>query len=105
MILDTIYETKTQLQLAKYSLLLAKHILEVTAIPTNEVITQGFLVNKQWQNKAARVHDVRVVGFQIHELLRIHETPYCKQHTGLLATLLVLLIWQNMQWSLLIMLF
>ncbi|MDD3106190.1 MAG: hypothetical protein PHP65_00080 [Bacilli bacterium] len=75
MILDTIYETKTQLQLAKYSLLLAHHILEITAIPINEVIMQGFFLNEQWQNKQARVHDVRVVGFQIHELAKKARDP------------------------------
>ena len=52
MILDAIYETKTQLQLAKYSLLLAHHILEITAIPINEVIMQGFFLNEQWPSKA-----------------------------------------------------
>ena len=70
--LDNIYRTKTQVQLARWALMLAKHILEIVDFnyASNEIIQQGFAVNEAWQREEVRMHEVRQAGFQVHRLAR-----------------------------------
>jgi len=74
-IIDTIYEESDQIVLARWSLEMAKHILELVNIPyeNNDIIIGGFDTNVQWQNGKARMHDVRQAGFKIHQQARTSE--------------------------------
>ncbi|MBC3889549.1 hypothetical protein GH810_14645 [Acetobacterium paludosum] len=74
-IIDTVYEESDQIILARWSLAMAKHILELVNIPyeNNDIILGGFDTNVQWQNGKARMHDVRQAGFRIHQLARNSE--------------------------------
>ena len=49
--IDTIYEASNQRQVAQWSIMIAKRILEIASIDdaTIEVIREGFEVNKLWQ--------------------------------------------------------
>lgn len=68
--IDKLYENTNQIDLAKWSLKIAKRILRVTSIDYKkiDVIKEGFKVNELWQRGKARMHDVRQVGFKIHKL-------------------------------------
>lgn len=70
--IDEVYEKMSQVDLAKWSLLLATHILDIVGIDYNSVdeIAEGFNVNELWQAGKARMHDVRQAGFKIHKLAR-----------------------------------
>lgn len=67
-----LYEKTNQVDLARWSLILSKHILDLADIDYNFVdeIKEGFNVNMLWQEGNARMHDVRQVGFKIHKLAR-----------------------------------
>lgn len=73
--LDGIYDTASQTILAKWSILLAKHIMDIAGFANaeNETILNGFDVNEAWQNGQARMHDVRQAGFKIHALSKATE--------------------------------
>ncbi len=73
--LDQEYETSSQVQLCRYALLLASHILELVKYPDpeNDIIKEGFFVNEQWQKGNAGVHDVRQIGFKIHQMAKASE--------------------------------
>jgi len=68
--LISIYERKTHAQMAKYSVLLAKHIIEFSDFPINDMIEEGFSINEKWQRNEAKTYTVRLVGFKMHELAR-----------------------------------
>ena len=70
--IDELYEKTNSLDLAKWSLLMAKHILDIVGIDYHSVeeIVNGFKVNELWQIGEARIHDVRQAGFKIHKLAR-----------------------------------
>jgi len=74
-IIDTVYEESDQIILARWSLEMAKHILELVNIPyeNNDIIIGGFDTNVRWQNGKARMHDVRQAGFKIHQQARTSE--------------------------------
>lgn len=73
--LDSLYENATQLQIAKWSLQLASHILEQFApqFLNNEAVLKGFDTNESWQQGLSRMHDVRQAGFSIHRLAKEQE--------------------------------
>lgn len=75
-----LYEKMCQVDLAKWSLLLAKHILDIVGIDYKSVdeIIEGFNVNELWQVGKARMHDVRQAGFKIHKLARECESEISK---------------------------
>ena len=70
--IDELYEKTDQVDLAKWSLIMAKHILDIVDIDYNFVdeIVNGFKVNELWQIGEARMHDVRHAGFKIHKVAR-----------------------------------
>lgn len=70
--LDTIYEKKSQIQMAQWAIKLAKHILEsINYDYTNyEAIQEGFKINERWQRGELRMHDVRQAGFKIHKIAK-----------------------------------
>lgn len=73
--LDMEYDFSSQEQLCKYALLLAHHILELINYPDmdNETIKEGFFINEQWQKGNVRMHDVRQIGFKIHQMAKSSE--------------------------------
>lgn len=76
--LDVIYEGKTQIQLAQWSLNLAEHILTVVGYDyeaADSVIQYGFATNRQWQAGKARMFDVRQAGFKVHQLAKVCNDP------------------------------
>ena len=70
--INELYEKISQVDLAKWSLLMAKHILETVDIDYNSIdaIVNGFIVNELWQAGKARMYDVRQAGFKIHRIAR-----------------------------------
>lgn len=70
--IDDLYKTMDQVSVAKWSLSLAKHILETVDINYESYIelVEGFRINELWQDGEARMHDVRQIGFSIHRLAR-----------------------------------
>ncbi|MFA6388823.1 MAG: putative immunity protein [Patescibacteria group bacterium] len=68
--IDDLYQKTNQIVLAKWSLKIAKRILEAAGIDYKNiaVIVGGFKVNELWQNSKARTHTVRQAGFKIHKL-------------------------------------
>jgi len=70
--IDELYEKMSQVDLAKWSLLMAKHILDTVDIDYNSIdeIVDGFIVNELWQIGKARMYDVRQAGFKIHKIAR-----------------------------------
>jgi len=71
--IDELYELTDQVDLAKWSISLAKHILRLLGIDYNKVyeIVVGFKTNELWQQYGdTRVHDVRQAGFAVHRLAR-----------------------------------
>ncbi|MDO4500997.1 MAG: hypothetical protein Q4B60_06980 [Erysipelotrichaceae bacterium] len=73
--LDSIYENSSHIKIAKWSLLLAEHIIEIAGINKNDYppISEGFHINKLWQLGEMRMHDVRQAGFKIHQIARVQE--------------------------------
>ena len=70
--IDYIYEASSQIQLAKWSLSMARHILKTAGIEYCEVeeIKEGFDINKQWQLGKCRMHDVRQAGFAVNRIAK-----------------------------------
>ena len=70
--IDKLYEQNNQIDLAKWAINCAKHILTLS---DNEkfdktTIENGFRINELWQTGNATVHEVRQAGFKIHEVAR-----------------------------------
>ena len=78
--IDELYEKMSQTDLAKWSLQLAKHILDIVQIDYNAVaeLSDGFRVNELWQDGRSGMHDVRQAGFKIHKLARLCESDVKK---------------------------
>ena len=70
--IDELYEKMNQVDLAKWSLLMAKHIMNTVDIDYNSIdaIVDGFIVNELWQTGKARMYDVRQACFKIHKIAR-----------------------------------
>ena len=73
--LEKEYESSSQVQLCRYAMLLADHVLELADHPDrkNDVIKEGLLMNEQWQKGLVRVHEVRQASFKIHQLAKTCE--------------------------------
>ena len=76
-ILNQEYEDASQVQLCKYALILAAHILEKIdySAPDCNTVKEGFMINEQWQQGSARIHDVRQISFRIHQIAKASEDP------------------------------
>jgi hypothetical protein len=70
--LDREYEIASQIKMCKYALALAKHILEFVQYENidDAIIQEGFKTNEEWQRGNARMHDVRQIGFRIHQMAK-----------------------------------
>ena len=75
--LEQEYSNTPQVDLCRYALMLAAHILKLIddsgllhdAID-QETIRKGFRINEQWQEGKARLHDVRQASFRIHQMAK-----------------------------------
>lgn len=78
--IDNLYENMDVISIAKWALLIAKHILEITNIDYKDIneITNGFRLNELWQINKASVHDLRQAGFKIHKCARECENEITK---------------------------
>ena len=70
--IDKLYEKTSQVDLVKWSLVMAKHSLAMTAIDyySIEEILNGFKINELWQIGEVSMHDVRQAAFEIHKIAR-----------------------------------
>jgi len=70
--LNHIYENRSQIELAQWSINLAKHILSLVGYDyeNESKIIDGFATNEKWQIGEARMHDVRQAGFKVHQLAK-----------------------------------
>lgn len=71
-LLDKEYVDAGQIELSKYAILLAKHILELTQYKNinNTAITDGLVVIEKWQRGNAKVKDIRQASFKLHDIAR-----------------------------------
>lgn len=61
----------SQIQLADWAMNCAKNILNLSPEKLNlNIINLGFETNKIWQEQNATVHQIRQIGFKIHEEAR-----------------------------------
>ena len=70
--IDTLVSSLNQVDLAKWAILCAKHVLPFleTEFPENETVANGFQTNELWQQGKATIHQVRQAGFKIHAVAR-----------------------------------
>ncbi len=70
--IENLHENIDQVCLAKWSIALAKHTLNIVELDYKIIdgIVEGFRVNELWQVGKARVYDVRQAGFKIHKIAR-----------------------------------
>ena len=70
--IDELYEKTNDVDLAKQSLLIAKHILDIVSIDYHFIdeIVNGFDINELWQIGEASIYDIRQAGFKIHKIAR-----------------------------------
>lgn len=73
--LISLYDTKTHKEVSRYSLLLAKHVIEMTGMPTNDTIESCFAVSRAWQEGRAKFQEARRVAFALHRLAREEPDP------------------------------
>lgn len=73
--LYNIFESKSHKDIAKYSLLLGRHILDITNTQTCEEITQAFEISQKWQDGKAKFADARAAAIRLHRLAHNEEDP------------------------------
>jgi hypothetical protein len=79
-VIDELVDSQNQVDLAKWAISCAKHVLQYAGIefPANEIIAEGFQTNELWQTGNATVHQVRQAGFKIHAVARQCKTEVTK---------------------------
>jgi len=70
--IDNLYQQTNQIDLAKWAIKCAKHILPLCddEVFDKTAIENGFRINELWQASKATVHEVRQAGFKVHEVAR-----------------------------------
>lgn len=78
--IDKIYQKSSQINVSKWSILIAKRILTLADIDYNkiDIIKDGFDINEKWQNNLAKVKDIRKIGFEIHKYARSFNSDLIK---------------------------
>lgn len=71
--IDKLYEQTNHINLAKWAIKCAKHILLLPELEKIDIslIDYGFKINELWQTGNASVREVRQAGFKIHEVARL----------------------------------
>ncbi len=74
--IDKLYEITEQVELAKWSIKCARHILPLSKVENIEMsdIESGIGINELWQVGKASVYEVRKAGFKIHAVARSCKT-------------------------------
>ena len=77
--IDKLYEISGQVELAKWSIMCAKHVLPLSNVENIEMsqIESGIGINELWQVGKASIFEVRKAGFKIHAVAR-----NCKTEIG-----------------------
>ncbi len=77
--IDKLYELTEQIELAKWAISCAKHILPLSQVEGIEMadVENGIRINELWQVGRASVYEVRQAGFKIHAVAR-----NCKTEIG-----------------------
>ena len=68
--LITLSELKTHVEMSKYALLLAEHILNVTGIERSAIIEECFTINRKWQDREVKFQDALEIAGMINRLAR-----------------------------------
>lgn len=70
--IDELYKQTSQINLSKWAIKCAKHVLTLTDYEKIDMTTieNGFKIIELWQIGNASVHEVRQAGFKIHEVAR-----------------------------------
>jgi len=70
--IDEIYEQTNQINLAKWAIKCAKHVLPFTESEKIDMmpIDNGLKINELWEQGKVSVYEVRQAGFKIHEVAR-----------------------------------
>ena len=70
--IDILCEQTNQIDLAKWAINCAKHILTLSVNEEfdKKTIENGFRINELWQTGDATVHEVRQAGLKIHKVAR-----------------------------------
>lgn len=73
--LITLSESKTHIEMSKYALLLAEHILNVSGAERSSVIEECFSIILKWQAREAKFQDALEVAGKINRLAREEKDP------------------------------
>jgi hypothetical protein len=78
--IDELIDSLNQIDLAKWAIQCAKHILHYSdsEFPANETVINGLLTNELWQKGDATVHEVRQAGFKVQAIARQCKTELAK---------------------------
>ena len=68
--LITLSESKTHMEMSKYAVLLAEHILDISGTERCAEIETCLIVNTKWQNKEATFQDARSVAGVMNDFAR-----------------------------------
>lgn len=68
--LITLSESKTHLEMSRYALLLAEHILNVSGIESSAAIEECFAIVAKWQDREAKFQDALEVAGVMNSLAR-----------------------------------
>lgn len=73
--LITLSESKTHIQMSRYALLLAGHILDASKVERSPEIEEVFIINRKWQSGEARFQEARDVAGVMNDLAREEKEP------------------------------
>ena len=106
--LASIFDSKSHKDVARYSLLLGQHILNITNTEPCIEIVESFDFNKKWQEGIAGFQYARQVAFKLHKLahdekdpikekvyrvmIQVATTPHVKNHAMIASDYAVKLI-------------
>lgn len=68
-------KSSSHIDISRYGLLLARHILELTHMEVDEAINECFSINLRWQAKEVRFQAARDVAFKLNRLAKEEKDP------------------------------
>lgn len=73
--LQKIFESKSHRDMVKYSLLLGRHIMDITDTQPCEEVTEAYEISEKWLEGKAKFNDARAAAIKIHRLAHNEEDP------------------------------
>lgn len=73
--LQKIFESKSHKAMVKYSLLLGRHIMDLTNTQPYEEIKQAYEISEKWLEGKAKFNDARAAAIKIHRIAHNEEDP------------------------------